>query len=108
MKEEKKYFYPADLIRAVAIIGVVTIHVFTEVVNGPKVFQTPFWWFANFVDSAARVAVPLFVMLSGYLLLHGEKKYSALEFLKRRLSKIGIPLLIWPLLFYAWKLYSNH
>jgi surface polysaccharide O-acyltransferase-like enzyme len=97
-----------DLIRTVAIIAVVIIHVFTDYVNTPKFFLNSTWWFANIVDSAARIAVPLFVMLSGALLLSSSKSYSTKTFLRKRFSKIGLPLLIWPLLYYAWKLYSNN
>ena len=90
MEEQKKYFYSADIIRAIAIILVVIIHISSELVNTPRIFLTPDWWFANFIDSLARVAVPLFIMLSGFLILHPGKSYSAITFLKKRLGKIGL------------------
>jgi surface polysaccharide O-acyltransferase-like enzyme len=108
--EEKKhqYLFSADLIRALAIIAVVVIHIFTEYVNNPHIFLAPKWWMINLVDSAARVAVPLFVMLSGYLILNNEKSYTLRQFMQKRVAKIGIPLFAWPLLYYLWILCTHH
>lgn len=108
MEKKHQYVFSADLIRALAIIAVVVIHIFTEYVNNPHIFLTPKWWIINFIDSAARVAVPLFVMLSGYLILNSEKSYSVRTFLQKRVTKIGIPLIAWPFLYYLWNLYTHH
>lgn len=108
MEKQKQYFFSADLIRAVAIIAVVVIHIFTDYVNNPHLFLTDKWWIINLVESAARIAVPLFVMLSGFLILQREKTYTLRQFLKKRVYKIGIPLLIWPLLYYLWKLFLHN
>lgn len=49
-------------------------------------------WVAIF-DSFARACVPLFVVLSSYLLL--PLRYSTGEFFKRRASRLLVPFLIW-------------
>lgn len=105
MQNTPNYHFSADLIRALAIIAVVIIHVFGELINTSTVFQTGDWWFANFLDSAMRPAVPLFILLSGFLLLDKSKTYGGQEFLKKRFFRIGIPLIVWPFLYYLWNLY---
>lgn len=108
MHKTTNYFFSADLLRAIAIILVVIIHVFSEYVNSPKNFLDSSWWIANFINSASRMAVPLFVMLSGMLILHQDKSYTITTFLKKRVSKIGLPLLIWPILYFLWRLWLNN
>lgn len=51
----------------------------------------------NIVDSFCRICVPLFVLISGNLLL--EKEESASLFYKKRLSRILIPLVVWSILY---------
>lgn len=108
MAKTQQYFFSADLIRALAIIFVVLIHVFSEFLNYPKVLGSSDWWIADFFNSGARVAVPLFIMLSGMLLLHTDKNYTIKEFLKKRASKIGVPLIIWTVIYFLWKTWLNH
>lgn len=50
------------------------------------------------IDSAFRCAVPLFVMISAYLLLPVEG--GTLAFFKRRLTRVVVPFIIWSV-FYA-------
>lgn len=56
-----------DLLRAIACLSVVMIHVSADfVVRGN---QGPDFWWGNLFDSLARTGVPLFVMISGALML---------------------------------------
>ena len=58
------------------------------------------WWICHIINVFGRFAVPVFVMLSGYLLIG---KYEALgSFLKKRLTRIFIPFLIWTLIYMIW------
>lgn len=107
MQKTSPYFFSADLIRVIAIILVVLIHVFSEFLNYPKVLGSVDWWIADIVNAGARIAVPLFIMLSGMLILHTEKTYTLKEFFSKRVSKIGIPLLAWPVVYFAFKTWLN-
>src|SRR5438045_2090900 len=104
---ENSYNLSADLIRVVAGFMVVAIHISTIFVNYGPLFKTPDWWVANFLDSASRVAVPLFVMLSGMLLLN-DKQYSTKEFFSKRLKRVAIPMAAWVTIFYLWKIFYFH
>lgn len=87
----------ADRLRNLATVMVVAIHVAGSVAQGNVEYDTFFWWSGNFWDSLARPSVPLFVMLSGFLLL--GKDYPLGDFLKRRFSRVVIPALFWMVLY---------
>lgn len=78
-----------DNLRAVACMMVVMIHASTaQVVNFPAL-HTVEWTVANLINSASRVCVPLFFMISGYLFF-GEKSAA-----KRHFLRIGLCLLFY-------------
>lgn len=52
---------------------------------------------STLLDSALRAAVPLFIITSSYLLFPVQQPTRA--FLKRRLSRVGWPLLVWVVLY---------
>jgi surface polysaccharide O-acyltransferase-like enzyme len=97
---------PVDLIRTVAIILVILLHASIE--PNPNInFMSPegvqLWWASNVYDSISRTAVPLFIMLTGALLLQPTKKDEPLRvFFKKRWNRIGIPLLFWGAIFFVW------
>ncbi|KMN20314.1 acyltransferase [Pseudomonas weihenstephanensis] len=62
------------------------------------------WWASNIYDSLSRVCVPIFLMISGALLL--KKSEPLGRFIKKRFIRIFPPLLFWSA-FYTWWLYYN-
>lgn len=84
------------------MLAVVAIHVSSNYVNYPAFFQSTSWWIANSLDSLCRPAVPLFIMLSGAFLL-AKPIVSYPEFLKRRLTRVGIPLVFWTIFYFVWQ-----
>jgi surface polysaccharide O-acyltransferase-like enzyme len=82
-------------LRVVAIVAVVLIHVSgsTYVLKGAR--GSSAWWVASVLTFSTKWAVPVFVMVSGTLLLKPPANRSASVFYRRRLSRIGIPLLVW-------------
>jgi surface polysaccharide O-acyltransferase-like enzyme len=55
------------------------------------------------LNSIARSAVPLFIMLTGALLLQPNKANEPLRvFFKKRWTRIGIPIIFWGAIFFAW------
>lgn len=78
-----------DNLRAVACMMVVMIHASTaQVVNFAAIHSVD-WSVANLLNSASRVCVPLFFMISGYLFF-GEKSAE-----KRHFLRIGLCLLFY-------------
>ena len=58
-----------DYLRVIAIIAVITIHSTTSFYARFGEIGMLDWWLANLLNSASRFAIPLFVMISGALLL---------------------------------------
>ena len=72
MKEQtstKEILSWADLIRVVAIYLVVVVHVSGQLTNIWGRIPVDQWLIADIYGGIARVCVPLFFMISGYLLL---------------------------------------
>jgi surface polysaccharide O-acyltransferase-like enzyme len=96
-----------DYIRAYAIILVVMVHA-----SGPPLYaynDVPrgYWWTANLFDSFARPCVPLFIMVSGFLLLEPGKDESVGVFFRKRLAKILVPYLFWASFYLWWRWYFH-
>ena len=101
---------PADLIRTLAIIGVITLHAANEaivpqVMNQTEVYR---WWMVNIYQTLGRTGVPLFVMLTGALLLQPSKIEPLGVFFKKRWNRIGLPFLFWGVIYFAWDYYADH
>jgi surface polysaccharide O-acyltransferase-like enzyme len=88
----------ATKLRALAIIGVLLIHISARLVR--QEVGSFEWWIGNIVDSSARWAVPIFIMLSGMLLLGRKEPQTAV--IKKRVSKVFWPLLFWSFIYSLW------
>jgi surface polysaccharide O-acyltransferase-like enzyme len=95
--QEKKHVPWADRLRNWATLLVVVVHVAGPVAEAPSGYGGSVWWAGNLWDALARPAVPLFVMLSGYLLL--GKPYGLSDFLKRRFVRVLVPACCWMLVY---------
>ncbi|MFC4563471.1 acyltransferase [Nocardiopsis mangrovi] len=93
-----------DFARVAAMLAVVLVHVFAPVVTTVhSEFGGPAWWTANAVDSTLRWCVPVFVMISGALLLRPRAE-GLRRFYTKRFSRIGVPLVVWTVLYVAWEI----
>ncbi len=95
-----------ELVRIIAIFGVVLIHVSSPFASSFDPDDLTGWWYANAYGSFFRNCVPLFFMLSGYLLL--KKNEDLGVFFNKRFSKILIPFVFWSLFYLFWKVYVDH
>jgi len=90
--------------RVISVFAVIMLHVAAGFVGGVGLDHSQYgsfdWWAGNIYDSIVRWCVPLFVMLSGYLLINKQESDS--DFFKKRLSRIFIPLVFWSLFFSGW------
>ncbi len=91
--------YHLDAIRAYAIFLVIFSHVFAPVCAGMNDYPLGVWWVFNLLDSVIRLCVPLFVMISGTLLLTSTKQEFAVDFLKKRLLKVVPPFIGWSFIY---------
>lgn len=91
-----------DPMRILAVVAVVMIHVSATGVLAYDTLPAASWWIYNVADSASRWAVPVFVMLSGALLLPRREEAPSV-FYRKRLKRIGIPLVFWSVFYLAWE-----
>ena len=94
MNNSKRIFY-FDALRVMAIIGVIFCHASTSFV-ALDIGSFNFY-ISAFFDCFRDFCVPIFVMLSGALLI--AKKDSLFTFFKKRLSRIFIPFLFWGIVY---------
>lgn len=81
--------YWIDNLRGIACLMVVMIHTTTWYITNPASVSIIDWNIANILNSASRVSVPLFFMISGYLFF-GERSAQPRHFLR-----IGLCLLFY-------------
>lgn len=89
-----------DVLRIVAIFLVLVIH--SSSLN-QSIHDQNFFSLVIFIF--AKISVPLFVMLSGALLL--RKQETVEVFLAKRLKKVLVPWLGWTVLYTVWRLMAN-
>lgn len=83
-----------ETLRAAAALAVVCLHVAAAEL-GRQVPGSPDWQAANLLDAATRWCVPVFVMITGALLLGRSDPPG--RFIARRLLRLAPPLLFWSL-----------
>lgn len=89
MKTKERIFY-YDFLRAFAIIAVIICHV--DIFYGS--LSTPLQIIAKLTfHDIGRIGVPIFLMISGALLLNRD--YDLSDFLKRRFTRIIYPYIFW-------------
>ncbi|MCP4452991.1 MAG: acyltransferase family protein, partial [Planctomycetes bacterium] len=98
-----------DHLRVAACMAVVLIHV----TLGSLETVTPFsamWWIGHWICLVSQWAVPVFVMISGALLLnpdHGAADSPSM-FYRKRVRRIGWPLLVWTALYLVIRKTCDH
>ncbi|KXF82681.1 acyltransferase [Enterovibrio coralii] len=96
---QKKIFY-IELLRVVAAFAVIAIHVLGPYRHLPGTIPDFDWISAISINGASRWAVPVFIMITGALLLSDTRPFSASLFLRRRVMKVLVPFVVWSI-FYA-------
>ena len=87
----KKRNLNIDLIRILATLMIVTAHITGIIYERPDFFGSIFWWANHIVLSLCRLGVPLFFMISGYLLV--DKVRAPLENIKKTFFRLGLPFI---------------
>ena len=99
---EKKHHYFLDYIRVIGTCFVVFMH---SAVNGLRYnVTTPGenWHLLNLATSLAFCAVPLFFMISGYLLFTSANTQNISHLFKKRIPRLLLPLITYSFLSALW------
>lgn len=95
-----------DVLKVTAIFFVVLLHASAPFVASQTPGSAP-WWVGNLYDSLSRFCVPVFVMVTGALLLAGPRQESVPLFLRKRLPRVLIPFFFWEVTHYFFRLHAN-
>lgn len=81
-----------DILNIAATFGVIMLHC-----NGlaHTYSETLAWYQALLVEVLIYWPVPIFFMLSGATLIGYRKRYTTMDFFKKRLMRTGMPFLVW-------------
>ncbi len=82
-----------DVLRAIACVCIILIHLGGEIAVGDEIGGVGFW-VGNVFDSLARVGVPFFVMISGALMLNEEYTFTRKK-LTSHIKKLVIFFIFW-------------
>jgi len=96
----KRYHLSADILRSAAMFGVIIIHTANAVFARPDFIGGISWWFALSLNAMSRISIPLFIMVSGYLIL--QKDESPADTWRRMYYRLIVPLLFWFTLRIVW------
>lgn len=90
-----------DNSRVFAIFAVIFVHVSVGVPWQSEAGSF-LWAYGLTWDVLVRWCVPVFVMVSGALLLAPHDNESLLDFYKKRMGKVLLPIFFWSLLYIVW------
>jgi surface polysaccharide O-acyltransferase-like enzyme len=103
---ENNRSYWLDALRVFAALAVVLLHVSASLVTTNGETRGLDWWLGNIGDGLMRWCVPVFVMITGSLMLAKPATESLLRFYRRRLHRVLIPLVVWSLVYILVSAYS--
>lgn len=102
--KEKKISY-LEAIRCVAIVLVVAIHVVAIPIQNWDSNNMTWYPLYSIVYALGNCGVPLFLMISGTLLLNPQKKISFEKLYKKMMPRILIPLIVYGWIFALMEIY---
>lgn len=95
-----EYLPYLDIIRCAACLMVVLLHSISPYIFNASYYGTKSWWMFLVMNSLCRTGVPLFLMISGYLLLSDGRSGGIGGFYKKRIPHIVLALAAWNVIYY--------
>jgi surface polysaccharide O-acyltransferase-like enzyme len=92
-------------LRVIAMYAVVVLHTASPLIMQYGKIPVSYWFWGDFYNGLSRFGVPVFVMITGALLLHRD--YELGDFLKKRLGRIIPPFIFWSLVYVAYAWYNE-
>jgi len=103
--EKNYHIYYFDYIRFMAMICVIYMHGAANLLSNIFNFD---WEYVNLSTSFSFAAVPLFLMMSGYLILSDKKTLDISYLIKERIPRLLLPLIFWTFVAIFGILYQNN
>jgi len=99
------YIHYFDYIRFMAMICVIYMH---GAAIGLRGTINADWHFINIITSFSFIAVSLFFMMSGYLLLSNPKTLDIAYLVKKRIPRLLFTLFFWTIVAIFWRIYQQN
>ena len=92
--KKTSYFFAIDALRVLSILAVIFIHSTTKTLANidHNVIEGAF---SLFLNQSSRFAVPLFFLISGFVLELNNRKLPYLTFFRKRATRILLPFIFW-------------
>ncbi len=103
---ERIYDRGIDVLRIISILAVLLIHTTTRHLEITH-FDVIHYSFTLLLNQISRFAVPLFFLVSGFVLELNYSEINFFKYLRKRVSRIFIPYLFWSFIYYYF-IYTNH
>lgn len=97
-----------DAARWMAALAVVLLHCAAFPLTSVSDYGSSDWQWANLYDAASRWCVPVFVMISGALLLDPRKREPFISFYQRRALRIAPAIAFWSVFYLLWGALMYH
>ena len=94
-------------LRTQAAWAVILLHVLLGMIDGLTP-ESGNWWLAHSICLLCQWAVPVYVMISGALLLDPNKQETPQAFYRKRLARIGLPLVAWTSFYFVVRRVFDH
>jgi probable poly-beta-1,6-N-acetyl-D-glucosamine export protein len=103
----KQYVKSVDFLRTISILAVIVVHTTTRTLEAAN-FNLVNFPLTIFLNQVARFAVPLFILISGFVLeISFDQNLGYFHFIKKRFSKIFIPYIFWSAIYYLFVYNQN-
>lgn len=83
-----------DYLKTLAILSVITMHIFDKLIASYNMIPPTTWAASNYIESTLRMAVPIFFMINGMLLLKKDEGEKAVVFYKKKFPRLLISYVI--------------
>ncbi len=102
-KYSKKEFFWLNDMRFLAAVAVICVHISQGIMKMAPSKDTLIWWASDFYQAISYWAVPVFVMISGALLLNPQRSYqNSREFYNKRVKRLLPPIIFWSIFYIFW------
>jgi surface polysaccharide O-acyltransferase-like enzyme len=102
LREKSTSIQYINVLRIIAIYIVVTGHISIWSSRETEPLGVS-WWILKWIHCTALFIIPVFVMISGVLLLNNPRDESAMTFYKKRMRRISVPVIFWTALYLTFR-----
>lgn len=102
MEKDRERLLYLDLLRILATAFVVMLHSMGYYIDSAAMYGTRTWYVCILLNALVRTGVPLFFMMSGFLLLSDARTASFSDFYRRRLPRVLLPFITWDVVYFLY------